>query len=105
MTKTSDDDFSSQVEPFVEAFGDQGYVFFGKGLSLAECYKDQLSQLETEIDELQKAKANLEKENADLQAKLDQVENLASDPSRKQLERKTLADTPTGKLATALLKQ
>lgn len=79
---------ASDVKPYLEAFGDQGYIYHAKGLSLSTCFKQELGSLNQQIEALKA-------ENANLQAKLD----AALEGREIESTRRTLADTPTGQLA------
>lgn len=86
---------ASDVKPFLEAFGDQGYIYHGKGLSLSECYKQELVNLNKQIKALKS-------ENSDLKARLDSALDGLEIAGPPKSTRRTLADRPTGQLAIAL---
>lgn len=41
-----------QVQPYVEAFGEQGYIYHGKGLTLADAYKAESAKLSQRVEDL-----------------------------------------------------
>ena len=94
-------DYDKQIRPYVESFGEQGYVYFGKGMSLPACYKAELSKREATISELRETIAQRDEAITDMEARLSSCEDLTESTS----VRKTLADTPTGKLASAIGKK
>ncbi|MBA2116828.1 hypothetical protein [Bremerella alba] len=68
----------ASLKNFTQAFGDQGYVYHGKGLSLADCYKAELSKREGEASSLRQDITARDSQIVSLTSRLDSAMKAAS---------------------------